>query len=117
MNLKPGLINILGKTYTVSYVERPSDVDIHGYKSLWGQVDHWTHSIRIYAPAGFEIVEILDSILHECIHVVAVELKIEALTDNEEAVGLLGMALADLLTRNGWITLDEESAHGEDAGH
>ncbi len=116
MKLKPGQVNVLGKTYSISYTDRPSDVDIHGYKSLWGQVDHWTHSIRIYAPAGFEIVEILDSILHEIIHVVANELKIDALKDNEEAVGLLAMALADTLTRNGWITLDEES-DGKDLSH
>ena len=100
---RPENINILGKTYSVTYVDKPSDVDIHNYQSLWGQVDHWTHSIRVYAPNGFSQEEILDTLLHEILHVISMELKLKTLEDNHDDLGLVAMALADTILRNGWL--------------
>jgi len=107
---RPATVNILGKHFSIQYVDRPSDVDIHGRKSLWGQCDHWTHSIRVYAPPNFSHVEIWDTILHEVIHVLVAELRIKPLEDQDDAVGLLALGVADTLFRNGWISLEE----GED---
>lgn len=101
--LRPESINILGKTYSVTYVDKPSDVDIHNHASLWGQVDHWTHSIRVYAPSGFSQGEILDTLLHEILHVISQELNLKALKDNHDDLGLIAMALADTILRNGWL--------------
>lgn len=48
--------------------------------------------------------EILDTILHETLHGVISALKLEGdKVDDEQTVSLLAMALADILTRNGWL--------------
>ena len=101
--LRPESINILGKTYSVAYVDKPSDVDIYNRDSMWGQVDYWTHSIRVYAPNGFSQEEILDTLLHEILHVIGKTLKIKVLKEDEDIVGLVAMALADTILRNGWM--------------
>jgi len=103
--VKPDSINILGKTYTVTYVDKPSDVDIYGRKSLWGQTDFWTHSIRVYAPDSFSEEEILDTILHETIEVIKEGLKLRSLDgdDNHDELSLLAMGLADTFLRNNWL--------------
>ena len=101
--MRPESINILGKIYSVTYVDKPSDVDIHNHESLWGQVDYWTHSIRVYAPSGFSQEEVLDTLLHEILHVISKELKLKALKDNHDDLGLIAMALADTILRNEWL--------------
>jgi len=101
--LRPESVNILGKTYSVTYVDKPSDVDIYSRDSMWGQVDYWTHSIRVYAPKGFSQEEILDTLLHEILHVISHKLKLKALDENHDDLGLVAMALADTILRNGWL--------------
>ena len=102
--MKPDSINILGKNYTVTYVDKPSDVDIHNRDSLWGQVDYWTHSIRVYSPDSFSEEECLETILHEVLHVIAMKLKLVLDDhDNHDDLGLLAMGLADTMLRNGWL--------------
>ena len=103
--MKPDSINILGKNYSVTYVSKPSDVDIHNYESLWGQIDFWTHSIRVYAPDGFSEEAIIETILHELLHVLAVRLKLTSFDnpDNHDELGLVAMGLADTFVRNGWL--------------
>lgn len=101
--MRPTSINILGKVYSVEYVDKPSDVDIYHRQSLWGQIDHWTHSIRVY-DSGDNGQEILDTILHEVLHGIVWALKMDdSKVDDETTVSLLAMALADVMTRNGWL--------------
>lgn len=107
--MKPENINILGVIYKVKYCDSPSDVDIHKRESLWGQIDYWDRTIRIYdngRPAG----DILQVILHEVIHGIdeALHLKLGKENDMEEVVDLLAMALADILVRNEWLKSDFE---------
>jgi len=97
-------INILGKRFSIDYVDKPSDVDIFKRQSLWGQIDFWTSSIRIYVGNRTDD-EIWETVLHEIIHDLIQELKIKALinadgTQNEETVCLLAMGLYDTLYRN-----------------
>jgi len=103
--VKPDSINILGKHYSVTYVDKPSGVDIHNHESLWGQIDPWTHSIRIYAPDNFSEEEILDTILHEVLHVLGTKLRLNSFNDNDnhDELSLLAMGLADTFIRNGWL--------------
>ncbi len=105
--LKPKSVNILGKEYSITYVDKPSDVDIYKRDSLWGQIDYWTHSIRIYDNKTSE-QEIWDTILHEVLHGLVAELKIKSLNDRKnddqhDAIHLLAMGLTDVLFRNDWI--------------
>ena len=98
--MKPQSVNIFSKEYEIIYCDKTSDVDSEGRKALWGQLDSWTHTIRICAPDGFSDGEIWDSLIHEIIHAIKKDLK---LNDEEEKTGLLAMGLADVLLRNGWL--------------
>lgn len=107
--MKPNSINILGREYRVIYCEKPSDVDIYGRSSLWGQVDFWTRTIRVYDNGRTEI-DLLQTLLHESLHAITTDLNITEITkdsNEEEIIDLLALALADMLTRNGWIKSSE----------
>ena len=103
--MKPNSINILGKEYSVTYVDKPSDVDVFKRSSLWGQVDPWTHSIRVYAPEGFSDEEILETIIHEVLEVIGEKLRLESFSDhdNHDELQLVALALADTMIRNDWL--------------
>ena len=101
--MRPTSVNILGKVHTITYVDKPSDVDIYHRQSLLGQIDHWTHSIRVY-DSGDNGEEILDTILHEVLHgIVTAPHMCDDKMDDEDTISLLAMALADTLIRNGWL--------------
>ena len=102
---KPTEVNILGMPYKINYVDSVSDVDIHRRESLWGQIDYWTHSIRIY-DGGRSIESIWKTIFHEVIHGITSHLKIKVIRDAEnyeDIVELLALGMADVLIRNGWL--------------
>lgn len=44
----PEIINVLGTEYKITYTDNTSEVDIYKRESLWGQVDYWTRTIRVY---------------------------------------------------------------------
>jgi hypothetical protein len=101
---RPESVNILGKRYSIEYVDRPSDVDVFRRESLWGQIDYWTRTIRIY-DNGRTVEDVLETIMHEVIHGILGELRLKDWNNNEDNVSLLGIGLADVLTRNGWLKL------------
>lgn len=109
--MKPEEINILGKVYKIKYCDNPVDVDILKRKPLWGSVDFWTLTIRVY-DNNTSIENIWDTIIHETIHVIAEELNLKKLTgeddESEDTVGLLAMGLADTLFRNGLMKFEKE---------
>lgn len=102
----PKKVNILGKKYAIKYVDNPAEVDIYKRKSLWGQIDFWTRTIRVYA-ANRSPVDLFQTILHEILHGIAEDLHLKALTndDNHDELDILATALSDVLVRNGWIKL------------
>lgn len=104
--MKPTELIILGLKHTIEYVDRPSDVDIHKRESLWGQVDPWTRTIRIY-DNGTSIDNVWHTIIHEVLHVIADELKLEALTKEEyhDDLDTLALALVDTFVRNDLMKL------------
>ena len=107
----PDSIDILGIRYSVEYLEKPSDVDIHKRESLWGQVDFWTRSIRIYDDGGRRPVEdIWHTILHEVIHAICSALKIE--DEDEEDTDLLALGLLNVLSANKWMAVSEPDEIG-----
>jgi hypothetical protein len=102
----PKQVVILGKTYSITYCDKPSEVDIFKRDSLWGQVDYWTRSIRIYANSlGDE--DIFHNILHEILHAITVDLHLDCFDQNDQQkhdeLDLVALALTDTLFRNQWI--------------
>jgi len=63
----PKKVNICGINYEITYVDKPSEVDIYKRESLWGQIDYWTRTIRIY-DNGQPVEGIFETILHEVLH-------------------------------------------------
>ena len=100
----PDIIDVLGIKYSVEYLEKPSDVDIHKRAALWGQVDFWTRSIRIYDDGGNRPVEdIWCTILHEVIHAICSSLNIEDIDENKTE--LLSLGLLNVLSANKWMVV------------
>lgn len=99
-------INILGRIYNIEYVDNPSEVDIFKRESLWGQIDYWTRTIRVFKKERTES-DIFETIIHEVIHGIAGDLKLKSLTnkDNHDDLTLLSIGLADTLIRNKIISL------------
>lgn len=100
----PENINILGIEYSVTYVDKPSEVDIHHRRSLWGQVDYWTRTIRIY-DNGRPKEDVWETIVHELLHGLDEELKLKLFEgdDGHDALSVLSLALTDTFFRNGWM--------------
>ena len=107
MLIKPTEINILGKVYKITYVDKPSDVDIYKRESLWGQIDYWTRTIRVYDNNASE-EDIWEILWHEMLHGIAESLKLKSLQCNNDEekhndLGVLALAITDTLYRNGWF--------------
>jgi len=105
---KPDNVNILGINYSISYHSNPSDVDIHKRKSLWGQIDYWTNTIRVY-DNGRSIEDVWQTIMHEVLHGIADRLHLNSLDndDNHDELDILSLALVDVFVRNGWLKLED----------
>ena len=101
----PESVEILGTKYEITYCDKPSDVDLFKRESLWGQIDYWTRTIRVYKNPKSE--DIWDTIIHEALHGIITALrikgKIEENPSGEDIVWLLALGLRDVLFRNGWM--------------
>lgn len=107
---KPAEINILGINYKVEYVDNPSDVDIYKRESLWGQIDYWTRTIRIY-DNGRCAQDIWNSILHEVLHGIETRLHLKCFKSENrerghEELDIIANTLLDVMVRNGWLDLE-----------
>ena len=106
MNRRPAVVNIAGIPYPIQYTDKPSDVDVHGRDSCWGQIDYWTRTIRVY---GKDVPDetVLLTIMHEVLHGIAELLHVKMLEDkeNHDQLDVLAAALADVLVRNKWVEL------------
>ncbi len=112
MDNRPKSVTILGRPYSITYVDKPSEVDIFKRESCFGQVDFWTNTIRIYDNnRGDE--DIFHTLLHEILHALAEGLKLKYLKDcntqeNHDLLELVAIGLADTLIRNEWITFQNK---------
>ena len=112
MKRRPQSVNVLGSQYSIKYFDKPSDVDMFHRESLWGQCDFWTKSIRIYDDGNLSDSDILQTVLHEVLHVIAQEFKLPQLGDwkdkeKHDELDLLSLALVDVFIRNGWIIFEQ----------
>ena len=104
--MKPSEVTILGVTYKIEYVEKPSDVDIFRREALWGQIDYWTRTIRIY-DNGRQLEDVWQTIIHEVLHGIAEGFKLELKEkDRHEELDLLAAAITDTLFRNNGLKVD-----------
>lgn len=100
----PDKVNILGIEYSIGYVDKPSEVDIYKRESLWGQIDYWTRTIRVY-DKGRANEDVWESVFHEVLHAIDEHLKLK-LFEGENGhgnLGVLALALTDVIFRNGWM--------------
>jgi hypothetical protein len=103
--MKPTTVNIFGVEYSITYVDNPSDVDIYKHSSIWGQIDYWTRTIRIY-DNGKPEQDVFQAVMHEVLHGIAEALKLELNNeDRHDELDLLALGLTDTFYRNGWIKL------------
>lgn len=93
-------VNLLGKKFKIIYVENPIEVDVFKRESLTGQIDYWTHTIRIFEN-GTSDEEVIHTLWHEIIHGIIHYLHIKPLDEDE--LDLLALAITDTLLRNGWF--------------
>ena len=100
--MKPDKVILHGVPYTIIYVDKPSEVDIQKRQSLWGQIDYWTRTIRIY-DNGRDIQDIWKTIFHELIHGITSDLNLDDLHKDENATDMLARSLVDTIFRNDWI--------------
>jgi hypothetical protein len=103
----PKKVNICGIKHEITYVDKPSEVDLYKRESLWGQIDHWTRTIRVY-DNGQPVEDVFETILHEILHGLtsALNLKEFSKEENHDELDVLALGLADTLIRNGWLTVE-----------
>ena len=101
---RPTEIVILGIPYAITYTDKPSEVDIFKRASLWGQIDYWTRTIRIY-DNGNSDEDVWHTIVHEVCHGITAGLKLSELDkdENHDEIDVLSLALTDVMIRNGWL--------------
>ena len=101
--MKPKKVNILGTVYTIEYLEKPADVDPQGREPLFGQIDYWDRTIRIYDNGRMD-QDIWQALIHEILHGIGAALNLKL---NEEKMhdelDTLATALTDVFFRNKWI--------------
>lgn len=104
----PSSIKILGITYKIEYVANASEVDIHKRRSLWGQIDFWTRTIRVFSDKR-EKFDLWQTLLHEIIHGIISSLSLEKFiktdtdvedTTEEDLVDLLSLGILNVLVEN-----------------
>lgn len=108
----PKKLNILGTTYKVLYVDKPSDADAGKRLSLWGQIDHWENIIRIYSGSERTLESTWKVLLHEIVHGIVQEYCINEILqlheeDQERVVDTLATGLFDTLVRNKMLRIRE----------
>ena len=102
---RPEVLNVLGKSYRITYVDKPSDVDMYKRSSLWGQCDYWTRTIRIY-DGGRCDEDLWHTLIHEVLHAIGSELKLRIGKDeNHDELDLLALAITDVLFRNSLLSV------------
>ena len=110
----PGEVNILGICHSIKYVANPAEVDLERRTSLWGQIDYWSRSIRIYQNERPQ-EDVWGTVLHEVIHGIVTELHLKWLDkdENHDEMERLSLALTDVLIRNGWLKVDADAKERE----
>jgi len=96
MDNLPKTVKIVDVVYTIEYCDKPSDVDIFKRDSLWGQIDFWTRTIRIFKRHDSTVQDVMHCIVHEILHGIVNQLRIDQISkhaDEEKIIDLLATGL------------------------
>lgn len=100
--MRPESVNIFGKEYAVIYCDTEAEADCTGRTCLWGQINYYTRTIRVFAGDRTQ-EDIWHTLLHEVLHGIVDALHMQGVTlGDDNAIDVLALGLADTLTRNGW---------------
>lgn len=99
-------VKLFDVTYRITYVDKPSEVDLQGRQALWGQVDYWTRTIRVLAGER-SATDQRQTLWHEILHALCDKLHLQvtagALVDDEHAIDLLATGVNTILLDNPWL--------------
>lgn len=101
---KPKNVNILGKVYTIEYVEKPMKEEETDDHVALGRISYVDRKIFIY-DRNRGLTDLWDTILHEVLHGVVTEMVIRSFESDEthDDLDRLAIGLSDTLIRNGWL--------------
>ncbi|MCC6454189.1 MAG: hypothetical protein IT328_04550 [Caldilineaceae bacterium] len=99
----PESVKIADLVYKITYVDNASEVDIHRRQSLWGQIDYWTRTIRVY-KAERDHADVMQTVWHEVVHGICDKFHIDVsegdLGSQEKPLDLLATAINLVLQDN-----------------
>ena len=95
----PKHIKIFDTTYKVEYVNSPSDVDHNKRQSLWGQIDFWERTIRIYKN-NRSPEDIWQTLWHEAIHGICQKMGMDELNADENKIDALATGINTIIVDN-----------------
>ncbi|MEM4261037.1 MAG: hypothetical protein QXG00_07385 [Candidatus Woesearchaeota archaeon] len=95
----PKTIKIFDTNYKIEYVDNPAEVDIHKRESLWGQIDFWTRTIRIYKN-NRSPEDIWQVIWHEVLHGICYKMGIDDLLVDEKKINSLAIGINTIIVDN-----------------
>lgn len=99
----PETVNILGTTYRIAYCDQALDVDCDHKLQMWGQINFWTRTIRIYAHER-QAADIWHTLLHEVLHGIQEALHMQKVSlEDDNVIDVLAITLSDVLLRNEWL--------------
>ena len=113
MNKRPKKVNVFGKTYRIRYRKHAWQLTDEEDRQLSGVVDY--NKLLISVHERPDQTEILDTLLHEILHIIEWETKMERFTrgkagKNEQGhddLSRIASTMADILIRNKWIVVDK----------
>ena len=95
----PKTIKILDTTYKIEYVNNLIDVDSNKRQALFGQVDIWERTIRIYKN-NRTIEDIWAVIWHEVMHCICEKMGMRDLIMDEDKIQKLAIGLNTIIVDN-----------------
>jgi len=107
----PKEIDILSTKYKIEYLDNTLDVDPDHREPMFGNIDFWSRTIRIYKK-DLQTVDVFKTLIHEIIHAVIEAARISEISElekYEDITDLLTVLLTDTFLRNKFIKLEERS--------
>lgn len=95
----PKQLKIFDTTYKIIYVDNPAEVDINKRESLWGQIDFWTRTIRIYKN-NRSPEDIWQVIWHEVLHGICQKMELHDLMVDEKKINALATGINSIIVDN-----------------
>jgi hypothetical protein len=102
----PTKVKVFDVVYKIEHLDKPSEVDLFKRESLWGQVDFWTRTIRIYHN-NRQVADVMQTVWHEILHAIASSLHIDnKINDDNDIIDLLATGINNVIVDNDWMKYD-----------